>query len=642
MRIPLNWLSEFVKLPKSQKDLTDKLTMAGHMLDKTDKVKGNVVIDLELRGNRADCYSVTGIAKEVSALFDTKVNFPKPLVKIKRVKNLTNINLKVQTHLVKRVMMVKIKDVKIAKSPKWLADRLSQYGMESINNIVDLTNYVMIETGEPLHAFDLDKLDGNLEIRLTQKGEEMITFQGKTLTLDEDDLVWAQGKDILSLAGAIGEKSHSISNTTKNILLEGANYDRANIRRSIHKHNLLTEAGIRHEKELDPNLVEAGIQRFIDLLQKNKWGLVSREVYDYYPRPVKPWKITLNYSYLNSLSGLKLDIKTVIKILKSLNFEVLKNTQETLEVTVPTQRTDVTLEEDLIEEILRIYGYDQIPTDTLSLAIPKVVTPNYITQELQIKSIMVGLGFNEVISSTFVRESYLKFNKPVGGKDEEEVKILNRPSPDNEFLRTTLFANLFESANKILNERGERVYLFEVGKIYFKDKTYKEPRKLGIIYHEKEAEFVHFKGYLESLFKKLNIKNTKYEEEPRGFSIKIGKEIIAYGFDHENIYYSEVDLDSILGKEENKKAALWPKYPPQIEDITLTFSGDTKIGNVVDLIKSEKMISDVELTDVYKNSYTFRVWYQDPNKTLTDKDVEKIRSRYLKEVAEKFGGTIKN
>src|SRR5258708_31745708 len=178
MRIPLNWLNEFVKLPKSQKDLTDRLTMAGHMLDKIDQVNGNVVLDLELRGNRADCYSIIGIAREVCGLFETPVKYRKTNIKLKKVKKF-NIHLDVQTELIKRVMLVEIRDIKLIKSPKWLKERIEEYGMESINNIVDLTNYVMIETGQPMHTFDLEKINKNLEIRLASRVEQMITFLGK-------------------------------------------------------------------------------------------------------------------------------------------------------------------------------------------------------------------------------------------------------------------------------------------------------------------------------------------------------------------------------------------------------------------------------------------------------------------------------
>ncbi len=643
MRIPLNWLGEFVKLPKEQKTLTDKLTMAGHMLDKTDKVNGNIVVDLELRGNRADCYSIIGIAREVSALFNVPVKYPKTTLKIKKVKKLDNIELEIKTDLVKRVMMVEVRDVKIMESPKWLKDRLQEYGMATINNIVDLTNYVMIETGEPMHAFDLDKIGNKLEIRLAKNREQMITFLGKSITLDSNDLVWADKKNILSIAGAIGGKIHSIASDTKNILLEAASYDRANIRRSIHKHNLLTDAGIRHEKELDPNIVEVGFLRFLELIEKNKWGRVGKKVSDYYPKQVVPWKLTLNYDYLAILSGITIDRKVVIKILKSLNFEIIKQEKESVEVLAPTYRTDVTLEEDLIEEVLRIYGYEKIPVQTLSLEIPKVTTPDYINQELDIKNQMISLGFDEIISLAFVKESSLDKNKPVDDGNYLAVRVINRPSPDIEELRMSLLPNLMEFNKKIFDERGTESHLFELGKIYLKHKNnYIEKRKLGIIYCQKDGEFVHFKGYLEAFFEKLNIQGVKFEDWENGFRISIKKETIGYGFQFDNVFYVEIDLDSILDKAQKIKAILWPKYPPQIEDITLIIASKTRIGDIVDVIRSSKLISNVELKDIYKDSYTFRVWYQDPNKTLTGEDVEKIRNKYLKEIKEKFGGIVRS
>src|SRR5258706_2829936 len=232
MRVPLNWLKEYVNLPEKQDVLTHQLTMAWHMLDKVDHINGHVILDLELRGNRADCYSILGIAREVSALFKSPVKYPKTHAQLKKVPQLKDTKLDVKTSLVKRVMMVAIKEVTLTDSPKWLKEKLEEYGVASINNIVDLSNYVMLETGEPMHTFDLDKVGKNLEIRLAKKNEKMVTFLGKELTLTNEDLVWAKKDAVLSVAGALGGKNHSISDSTKNVLLEAASYDHANIRRS--------------------------------------------------------------------------------------------------------------------------------------------------------------------------------------------------------------------------------------------------------------------------------------------------------------------------------------------------------------------------------------------------------------------------
>lgn len=649
MKIPLNWLKEIVTLPKERKVLTDRLTAVGHMLDKIDIAGGETIIDLELRGNRADCYSILGIAREVSAIFNSKVKYPQT-INLNKVDKLKNINLKVETPLVKRVGMVEITKVKITKSPSWLFEKLAVYGIDSVNNIVDLTNYVMLECGEPMHAFDRDKIGNNLEIRLAKTGEKMKTFQDLTLSLTKDDLVWANEYSILSVAGAVGEKYHSISDTTKSVLLEAANYDRANIRKTVYRHNLLTEAGIRHEKELDPNMVETAIGRFLFLIKQYGWGEFKPQMYDYYPIKVNPWKVNLDLNYLKLLGGVGINTTTIKKILSSLNFKLTKLENDKIVAEIPTYRTDVKLEEDLIEEILRIYGYDKIPANTLSLEIPKDITPEFIKQEGKLRNSAVALGFDEIISLSFIKEDYSKFNLHPSIFDIRPVSILNPPSPDNKYLRQTLFPNLLEHAKKIINERGEEVSLFEIGKIYLRDKNkYSEARKIAFIYWQKENnDFKIFKGKIDAFFEIAQIELPNYVNEiinlPLSYSycLKLDNKEIGFGGKFDDIFYAEIELHAILGKERKYLSQLWPKYPPQIEDITLSFPEKTMIGEVINQIKStNKLINTVELKDTYKDSFTFRIWYQDPTKNLTDNEVEEIRNGIIKSIKSKFGGTIR-
>jgi phenylalanyl-tRNA synthetase beta chain len=646
MRIPINWLKEFVNLPKSEKDLTDKLTMVGHMLDKKDVVGGESIIDLELRGNRADCYSVYGIAREISAMYSIPL---KNYQTIKLIKGTIGVDLNVKTPLVKRVGMITIKKVKILPSPKWLKDKLQAYGMESINNIVDLTNYVMVETGEPMHAFDLDKIGDSLEIRLASEGERITTFQDSVISLTNEDLVWAKGGQVLSVAGAVGEKYHSISPITKNILLEAANYDRANIRKTVYRHKLLTDAGIRHEKELDPTMVESAIGRFLYLIKKHKWGEFEPVFYDYYPRPSRHLVVELNLDQLENLGGVQISLGEVKDILDRLSFKVLKSPGNTLKVEVPSFRTDVSLPEDLIEEILRIYGYDKIPVRTLSLEIPGNSTPDYIYQEGKVKQAATSLGFDEIISLSFVKKDLSKLNVHPESYGKKVIGIVNAPSPDNKNLRITLLPNLFEHAKKAIYEREEGIRLFELGKIYFEiNKKYIEERKVAFIYQKGQlGDFSEFKSYINGLFAKLNIAGVGFRQEPvnlpltNSFQLVIGKVVVGYGGLMDSLYFVEIDLDLILNKEKNYKVSLWPKYPPQIEDITLTLPTKTNIGDVADLIAGFDNISKVDLKDTYKGSVTFRVWYQNSKKTLTDNEVAEIRKKLLALVKSKFGGTLK-
>lgn len=636
MKIPIKWLEELVTLPKDVKKLTSDLTMIGHMLDKIEVRDGQTILDLELRGNRADCYSIIGIAREVAAIYGNKLKNIN-IVPVKKLKKY-NIDLDVQTNLVKRVGMIEIKNVKIEKSPKWLSEKLLAYGMESKNNIVDLTNLVMIETGEPMHAFDLDKIGKHLEIRLAKSGEKITTFMDSTLTMTKDDLVWAKDNAVLSVAGAVGEKHNSISDETKNILLEAANYERANIRRTVYRHMLLTDAGIRHEKELDPNMVEFAISRFLYFIKKYNWGEFKPEMYDYYPKKINPWALNLDLNYLKSLSGLNLEFSTIKKILTNLGFEITKKDKAGITVLVPTHRTDVTLEEDLIEEIIRIYGYDKIPTKILSLEIPKNVTPDYVLQEDKLRESAVAVGFDENISLSFVKEKQKTNN----------IELLNPPSPDTRYLRNSLFHNLLDLAKKIMNERGNLVQQFEVGKVYLKEKgKFVEKRKIGFIYwSKKENNFVDFKTLISAFFDKAGIKSPEYISEISSFTdsylLKLESKQIGFGGKHEDLYYLEIDLDNILGMEKKYQVNLWPKYPPQVEDLTLVIPEKTYIGEVVNSVKSvSQLISKSELTDIYENNFTFNIQYQSNDHTLTDKEVEEIRNKILSSLKSKFGIVIK-
>lgn len=652
MKVPLNWLNEIVTLPKDTKLLTDKLTMVGHMLDKKLEIDGQTVLDLELRGNRADCYSIYGIARDVSAIFGSKIKEPET-VKLKTVKNI-GINLEIKTPLVKRAMITKVKNVKITKSPDWLRKRLELYGMESINNIVDLTNYVMIETGEPMHAFDLAKVSSGLSIRLAKIGDQMTTFKNDVIKLTRDDLVWAMGKEILSVAGAIGEKYHSITDTTADILLEAANYDRANIRRSVYRLNLLTEAGIRHEKELDPNMVATSIARFLYLIKKHNWGEPTYDVYDYYPLKSKSWEIKLDFNQLTTLGGIKLDTKVVVKILKDLGFQILKLTKIDISVLVPTYRTDVTLPEDLAEEILRIYGYDNIPVKTLSLEIPRPITPNYIIQENKLKSSATSVGFNEAITLSFVKTNFSKLNIHSKIGDAKVISLVNPPSPDNRDLRVTLLPNLIELTQKAVYERSVEVRLFELGKVYFKNRTkYTEERRIAFSFYSESANpFSIFKSLVESFFVKAGIEIPSFISTVlllplvNSYELEINKKIVGFGGQTQGIYFVEIDLDSILLVNNNYNLNLWPKFPPQIEDITIELPEHTFVGNVRDHIRnfiweSWSLIESVELTSVFQNSYTFRLAYRHPEYTLTDEDTARIRKSIIESVKEKFGGQVK-
>lgn len=649
MKIPINWLNQIVNLPKDTKLLTEKLTMIGHMLDKIEVVDGQTVIDLELRGNRADCYSIMGIAREVAAISNGNIK-TQPEIKVKQVKKL-NTNLSIKSPLVKRAMITQITGVKIEKSPKWLSQKLELYGMESVNNIVDLTNYVMIETGQPMHAFDNGKLSKDLQVRLAKHKERIITFQNSSITLTKDDLVWTMGEKVIAIAGGIGEKYHSISNDTTNILVEAANYDRASIRKTIYRHKLLTESGIRQEKELDPNMVESAIGRFLYLIQKNGWGKFDSKVYDYYPKKINPWKIKLDLNNLFTIGGVEITNATIKKILSNLNFKIISFTKNDIELLVPTYRTDVTLPEDLIEEILRIYGYDKIPSNVLSLEIPKQITPEYIIQESKAREAAAAVGFSEAITLSFVKKAFSSYNLNSEKAQAQIVELINPPSPDNQNLRMTLLSNLFELSQKAINLGSSDVQLFELGKIYYKYKgKYVEERKCGFVFQQIDKNsFAKFKSKIDSFFSLMGISSHTLNPEAlllpltNSYEIYAAGKKVGVGGKIKNIYFAEIDLDKILGTGIQYKITLWPKYPPQIEDVTFYLPDRTLLGEVAKNIKSINLVKNCVLSGSYQNNYfTFKIWYQHPEKTLTNSEVEEARTNIVNLIKDKFEGKIKD
>ena len=648
MRIPISWLKEYVKIPDDLSVLTDRLTMAGHMLDKVDRINGDDVIDLELRGNRADCYSILGIARETSALFNTSIKKLQIDNSHKLCKKITGVDLSVASKYLKRVMMVKLGNVRISASPKWLTDKLNKFGIPSVNNVVDLTNFVMVETGQPMHAFDFDRIGSNLFIRLAKESEKITTFQDKELTLTDDDLVWTNKNSVISVAGAIGGKKHSITGESKNILLESASYDQANIRRTTHKHNLLTDAGTRHEKKLDPNLVEDGIRRFLYLFNKEGWGIIQSDIFDYYPNPVSSKKLKLDLKYLNDMAGFPIDKKDALDVFRRLGFETVSQSRQFVEVLPPTIRTDIESQEDLIEEVLRIVGYDKIPLNTLSLSIPDDATPFYIKQEQLLKNTFSCLGFDEIISLPFVNWEAQKINNTLTALSNPVI-VINRPSPEIEELRMTMLPNLLNVAQKIINERGECIQLFEIGKIYYqKEKDYIEKRAAGIVYWNKENQgYQKFKGVLDSLFSLLKLDYVEYRNIDisylfNSYQIKYGNKVIGCGGEINEIYFVELYLDMLPDNSHKIALKLWPKNPPQIEDLTIEIHSGTEVGEVMQVIKSaSNLVSELGLKDRFKNSYTFKVSYQDPDKTLTDLDVKKIRNIILSKLKNRYGIVLK-
>ena len=410
MKVPIKWIKEYIDLPDDLKVFTDKMSMIGHLLDKIEKTDTDTVVDLELRGNRADCYGVLGLAREYHAAAGGRFDIPHinmlPQIEYEVIK------VTVDTSMVKRFYSCVIKGLVIKPSPDWMQERLKNYGIEPINNLIDITNYVMIETAKPMHAFDLDKLDDKeLVIKQAEDGDTIETFDGSQLKLTKEDTIYADKNGTpLGVSGIIGGKNSGISaekhNSTTNILLECAAYDRVAIRRSMFRHNIQTDAGLRHSHELHPSLCDYALARAVDLYMQFAAddNTEINGIADYYPNPDSQKVINFDPKETRRLGGIEIPVKEQSEILNRLEFATEETIDEnnhendSLIVSVPLFRTDILESADLVEEVLRIFGYENIPSKTLSSVIPDPVTQKELIIEEKSRDLLTALGLNEVIT----------------------------------------------------------------------------------------------------------------------------------------------------------------------------------------------------------------------------------------------------
>jgi phenylalanyl-tRNA synthetase beta chain len=662
-----NWLQEYLKqrLPepnKLAKVLSDHFTEVEEVI-KTGK---DFVLDIDVKPNRAgDCFSHWGIARECSAILDYELRLPE--IKIKedkslKTKDLIKIEVKDKKACPRYTARV-VSGVQVGPSPEWLKQRLEVCGLQSINNIVDIANYVMLETGQPLHTFDLDKLKGQtLIVRFARKDESIVTLDDKDFELDQDILVIADQKDPVAIAGIKGGKEPGIDETTKTIVLESANFDRLVIRKGSQKLKLRTDASWRFENGIDPNLTEIAINRAAGLIQELANGKVAQGLVDFYPDKVKPLRVELEYSRIKGLLGIEIPKNQSLDILKRLSFEILSDEKGKILVEVPTLRLDVSIGEDLIEEIGRIYGYEKIPAlPPKALMVPPSKNLEVFWEEFS-KDVLKESGFNEVYNYSFVDEAKLELY----GFDKA-VEVENPVSESYKYLCPSLIPNLLE--NVVQNFRFfDEVRIFELNKVFqMKGKGVKEKRALtGLIAAKRKKDlFFQLKGVIESLLEKMGIAECwfddyqptpelskakiwnlgksaeiKVDEQEIGFlgelssvlidKLKISGRVVVFDLDFEKLQK--------LASEEQEYQVFSP-YPSAIRDLAVLVPFGTKVVEVLNLINevAGSLLRDVDLFDVYegeelpqgKKNLAFHLVYQAQDRTLDSKEIEKLHNKII-------------
>lgn len=630
------------------------------------------VIDFEITSNRADCFSVYGIAREAAATY----GLPLKKVETSFKEDGDNINnylkVEVKDDLCRRYAARMIKNVKIKESPDWIKQRLEEAGVRPINNIVDITNYVMLELGQPLHAFDYrDIEDKKIVVRRAEDGENFVTLDEAERKLDSSMLVIADGKRAVAVAGVMGGLNSEVKDDTTTVVFECANFNGANVRITSKKLGLRTESSSRFEKDLDPNLVEETLGRVLNLVEKLEAGDVVEGVIDIYPEPIKPHNIEVSPEWINGFLGIDIEGKRMKEILESLEMKV--SGEDILKIEVPTFRQDVKIKQDVAEEIVRIYGYDVIPSIRI---VGEAVEAAWTREQKLLKAVkntMVSCGLSEAMTYSFVSpKTFDDIEVPQDSELRRVVTISNPLGEDFSIMRTTAIPSMMECLSKNYKRDNKEAYLFDVARVYIPgdEKLPNEIDKLVIGMYG-DADFYILKGIVEDLLLSLGIDKYDIERESANPTFHPGrtarlmirrKDAGVFGEIHPNVlenygiedrvYVAELNLSLIFeaSKLERKYRTL-PKFPAVTRDIAMLVKDEVTVGEIENIImrSGKELIESVKLFDVYKGkqipdgtkSVAYSLSYRAADRTLKDAEVNAVHDKIVKNLSEKLGAQLR-
>jgi len=668
--------------------LNDTL-VPGTPISEVFKVEKDKVIEIGLTPNRAEAASHIGTARDLVALsvVTDDLNVPEikwPVVDAFKVEN-TDLKIDVQvenTEACVRYTGVSMTGVEVKESPEWLQNRLKAIGLSPINNIVDISNFVLHEIGQPLHIFDADQIKGHqIKVKTLASGTKFTTLDETERELNERDLMICDSSDGMCIAGVFGGMTSGVSESTKNIFIESANFNPVWVRKTAKRHGLNTDASFRFERGVDPNLTEYGLKRAALLIQEIAGGKVSSEISDFYPNPVEPYAVDFRISYCNRIIGKEISKEEIIKILNGLEITVSEDQGDLLKLSVPYYRVDVLREIDVIEEVLRIYGYNNIELPTKYNA--SVISQDGLDHEILLNKVsdhLTSNGFMEAKSNSLTSSSYYESseNWPIS----QSVRMKNPLSQDLNVMRQTMLFDALEAVRHNQNRQTNDLKFYEFGKTYQLLEQVKENHKLSLTlvgrrYPENwsaDSEKVglqDLKGYIHSVFSLLHLNNQNINisdeiisDYEYGIVLKVNNDIIAQGglvsgehtksFGIKNeVFFVEIDWSSIkeLSGKHRIKYVPVPKFPQMRRDLSLLLDNQIQFGQIEELARKvdRKLLKDVNLFDVYegknlpkgKKSYAVSFTFQHADKTLTDKQVDKIMQKMIKELGSQLNAELR-
>jgi phenylalanyl-tRNA synthetase beta chain len=648
----------------------------------------DTIFEIGLTPNRADCLSVIGVAREIAAKLGTQVKYPGHAVEEKgaAITDTTSVVID-DPELCPRYTARYISGCKIGPSPGWLVSRLKSVGLRSINNVVDITNYVLMEYGHPLHAFDFDRLaDGRIIVRRAHEGETFRTLDGQERLLNPTDLTIRDGGRAVALAGIMGGENSEISAATTNILLESAYFNPSSTRLTSKRLGLHTDASHRFERGADINILIRAIDRAAALIADLSGGTVANGVLDVYPSKFAPKKITARTIAINRILGLHLTDDAISRIFLNLEFEVESVEPGIFEVSIPSFRVDIEREIDLVEEIARVNGFENIPATMAIARVSSDLPPRHQRMEKRLRNLMAAQGFNEVINFSFI--SPVVFDKLLleeGDLRRITVPLRNPLVEEQSVMRTTLLSSLLDASVRNLSYRELNQRIFELRRVYLSNPTRELPDEplylAGLLTGRREqagwnqvkdqVDFFDAKGVVENILKEFNVTPALFSAENvekfyhpgKACNIILGSESAGsigelhpdvlenFGID-QNVYYFEIDFEKLVNISKETVSLVPPsRYPDSFRDIAMLTADEVTFKMVLEAVTSLKFkeIEDVDIFDLYKGehippgqkSIAIRVRYRSHDKTLTDDEVARLHERIVKHLINALKVTIR-
>jgi phenylalanyl-tRNA synthetase beta chain len=682
MKISIEWLREYLDLPEGLEQLRSSLTMAGHVVESITEVAGTTVLELEITSNRPDCLSYLGVAREIAALYGTKIRLGRTAKSMRARKERVAYSIDIRDRdLCPRYVGLVLDGIRVGPSPEWMQRRLEACGMRPVNNIVDITNYVLLERGHPLHAFDFDKLhEGKIIVSRARSGQKMVTLDGVERDLDNEMLLINDGAGPVAIAGVMGGRDSEISDATTRALLECAYFQPASIRRTSKKLGLSTEASYRFERGADWDGPLAAVARTCYWMQELARGRVAGSVQDVYPAVIAPVQISLSRDHAEALLGVSLSPEFIESTLKHLHFRPVRQGKGKWLVRCPSYRADMELEADLIEEIARFFGYQNIPATIPACKSSGQFSAVHATEQAA-RNIMRGLGFSEIMSLSFAGEQdHRRFPLP----DGQPLEIRNPLTEETQFLRASLTPGLVKTVKHNFNHNQRQVRIFEIAKTFRRgaDGAVSERNTLAMIgtglstgrnwrNPGAEYDFYHLKGAVMALLAGLRCAPPEvvparapgWLNDASSAALMVdGKCLGVLGSLHtaleeefklkQTVFIAEIDLQGLypylFSPTQFKPLA---RFPTVERDLSIVISREVSYGALRLAILSLGMgeLAALELMDVYegdqipagKVGMTLRMIFLDRGGTLVVDRVQSFSDNIVNLLQSSFGAELR-